>query len=442
MRRSLRDRSAAPVRSDSLSARTNSSTNRSGNAAGAISATRRGSNPLDIAKAVTTPPNEWAMIASGAPTSAITASRARAISGADDIPRPVRPCPGPSYVTALKPRARIGATNEENRPPAPPPPCTRNTVGPVPQCQARIACPSERTENARACPSTSRSPLDRGRCGGVKNSRSAHQPASSGDTACAPRKPSEIAVSERFAIGMTECSLPAVDTDVLVIGAGPGGLAASQQLKQHGVPHKVLERGDTVGHTWANLYDSLVLHTGKRMSSLPGLPFPADYPTFVSRAGFLAYLQRYRDTFGLPVETGVRVDRLERANGTWTAMTSKGPVTSRAVVMATVIVANPVAPRFPAQDRFQGQVMHSVEYRRPEPFRGQRVLVVGVGNSGGEIGAELAHNGIPVTMAVRSGANVVPRELLGIPIQYVAYYVRKLPRPAQRIIVSLVRQIT
>ncbi|HKR55098.1 MAG TPA: NAD(P)/FAD-dependent oxidoreductase, partial [Gemmatimonadales bacterium] len=253
---------------------------------------------------------------------------------------------------------------------------------------------------------------------------------------------SEIAVSDRFAIGMTECSLPAVDTDVLVIGAGPGGLAASQQLKQRGVPHKVLERGDTVGHTWANLYDSLVLHTGKRMSSLPGLAFPADYPTFVSRGDFLSYLRRYRDTFDLPVETGVRVDRLERTNGTWTARTSKGAVTSRAVVMATGIVANPVAPRFPGQDQFQGRVMHSVEYRRPDPFRGQRVLVVGVGNSGGEIGAELAHHGVLVTMAVRSGANVVPRQLLGIPIQYVAYYVRKLPRPAQRVIVSLVRQIT
>lgn len=241
---------------------------------------------------------------------------------------------------------------------------------------------------------------------------------------------------------MTECSLRAVDTDVLVIGAGPGGLAASQQLKQHGVAHKVLERGDTVGHTWANLYDSLVLHTGKRMSSLPGMPFPADYPTFVSRADFVKYLLSYRDRFELPVETGRLVTRVERTAPGWTAHVNGDRLTCRSLVMATGIVANPVSPRFPGQDHFTGRVMHSVEYKRPDPFRGQRVLVVGVGNSGGEIGAELAHHGIPVTMAVRSGANVVPRELLGIPIQYVAYYVRKLPRPAQRVIVSLVRQIT
>ena len=233
-----------------------------------------------------------------------------------------------------------------------------------------------------------------------------------------------------------------MDTDVLVIGAGPAGLAASQQLKQHGLSHRVFERGATLGHTWANLYDSLVLHTGKHMSSLPGLPFPADYPTFVSRGDFVKYLHAYRDRFDLPVEAGRPVTRLKRTADGWTADTPQGTVTSRAVVMATGIVANPVVPRFPGQDRFQGRVLHSVEYRRPGPFRGQRVLVVGVGNSGGEIGAELAHSGIPVTLAVRSGANVVPREIAGIPIQYIAFYVRKLPRPAQRVIIAVVRRIT
>lgn len=233
-----------------------------------------------------------------------------------------------------------------------------------------------------------------------------------------------------------------MDTEVLVVGAGPAGLATSQQLSRHGIAHQVLERGDTVGHTWANLYDSLVLHTGKRMSSLPGLPFPRRYPTFVSRADFLAYLREYRETFAVPVETGSEVRRLERTADGWAAHVDGRQVRARAVVMATGIVANPVVPELPGRARFRGPVIHSVEYRRPDPFRGQRILIVGVGNSGGEIGAELAQTGNPVTIAVRSGANVVPREILGIPIQYIAHYVRKLPRPGQRVVVSMVRRIT
>ena len=281
-----------------------------------------------------------------------------------------------------------------------------------------------------------------GRWGGVKKSRSAHRPAKSGDIACAARNDNDTDIRFRFAIVRSECSLVSVDTDVLVIGAGPAGLAASQQLKKRGVSHKVLERGPTVGHTWANLYDSLVLHTGKRMSSLPGLPFPADYPTFVSRGDFVKYLLDYQDRFELPVETAKPVSRLERTTDGWTAHVNGEQLRSRAIVMATGIVANPIVPRFPGQDRFAGRVMHSAQYRNPDPFRGQRVLVVGVGNSGGEIGAELAHSGVPVTLAVRSGANVVPREILGVPIQYIAHYVRKLPRPVQHVVIAVVRQIT
>src|SRR5581483_9131125 len=91
-----------------------------------------------------------------------------------------------------------------------------------------------------------------------------------------------------------------------------------------------------------------------------------------------------------------------------------------------------------------GRIVHSVAYRRPEPYAGRRVLVVGVGNSGAEIASEIARAGAGtrVTIAVRSGANVVPLTLAGLPIQYVAYWVRKLPRRAQEGAVALVRLAT
>src|SRR3989454_10787160 len=89
----------------------------------------------------------------------------------------------------------------------------------------------------------------------------------------------------------------------LVIGGGPAGLATSQQLAARRLPHHVLERGEVIGYTWANLYESLTLHTGKHMSSLPGFGFPRSAPLFVPRALFWEYLRDYAQRFGLPIET-------------------------------------------------------------------------------------------------------------------------------------------
>jgi cation diffusion facilitator CzcD-associated flavoprotein CzcO len=228
---------------------------------------------------------------------------------------------------------------------------------------------------------------------------------------------------------------------VIVVGAGPAGLAVSQQLGERHVRHCVLERGDTVGYTWAHLYDSLTLHTGKHMSHLPGLPFPRSAPLFLPRHDFWEYLRRYARSFGLPVETHCAVEEIGRADGGWRVRTRGGPVAAAVVVVATGIVANPRTPHFPGQQSFQGRIIHSAAYRHPAPFIGRHVLVVGVGNSGAEIGSEIARAGGRVTMAVRSGANVVSLTLAGLPIQYVAYWIRKLPRPVQESVVALVRLV-
>ena len=106
--------------------------------------------------------------------------------------------------------------------------------------------------------------------------------------------------------------------------------------------------------------------------------------------------------------------------------------------MATGIVSNPYLPDIPHADRFGGRVMHSVEYRRPAGFEGAARLVVGAGNSAGEISVELARAGAQVTVAVRSGARVVPRKLLGVPIQYFAAPLSRLPLAVQRRIADVI----
>ena len=225
----------------------------------------------------------------------------------------------------------------------------------------------------------------------------------------------------------------------VVVGAGPAGLATSRELGRHGIDHVVLERGNRLGHTWAHLYDSLVLHTGKHLSSLPGLPFSRTTGLFPSRRDFLHYLEEYARQFRLPVRTGADVGSLARVDGQWRLRTTAGAeMTSDVVVIATGIVSNPYTASIAGRDQFAGRVLHSVEYHRPDAHVGRRVLVVGAGNSAGEIAAELAAAGAQVTLAVRSGARVVPRDLFGVPIQYLAVGMSGLPRSVQRFIAAAI----
>jgi cation diffusion facilitator CzcD-associated flavoprotein CzcO len=214
---------------------------------------------------------------------------------------------------------------------------------------------------------------------------------------------------------------------VLVVGAGPAGLATSRELTVRRVEHLVFERGGSVAYPWTRLYDSLRLHTGRHLSALPGLAFPSGTSLYPTRAEFIGYLERYTAHFQLPVETGRDVVAAAATGRGWRVSTASGELEVGALVVATGILSNPHMPAFDGLDRFGGGVRHSVDYRRPAPYVGKRTLVVGVGNSGGEIAAELASAGSVVTVSVRSGAEVLPRDVMGVPVQYLAAAVAKLP---------------
>ncbi|MBR9989451.1 MAG: NAD(P)/FAD-dependent oxidoreductase [Gemmatimonadetes bacterium] len=232
---------------------------------------------------------------------------------------------------------------------------------------------------------------------------------------------------------------------VVIIGGGAAGLATARELARRGVHYRLLERGTTPGQTWADLYDSLRLHTGRHLSGLPGMPMPRGTPLFPGRTDYHEYLNAYAQRHELAVETQRTVRSARRTNDGWIVESDDERIPARGVVVATGIVANPFIPVFAGRAEFEaggGRVQHSAAYRRPAPFAGRRVLVVGVGNSGAEIASELARAGVDVAIAVRSGANVVPLTLAGVPIQYLGTLVRKLPRSAQEVVVGAVRRIS
>lgn len=210
------------------------------------------------------------------------------------------------------------------------------------------------------------------------------------------------------------------ETQVIVIGAGPAGLATAYYLKQAGIPFRVLERAASVGETWRNLYPSLRLNTTRWYSHLPGKRFPAHYPVFPTAKQYYQYLQDYAREFGLNrhIQFGVAVRRLARTDdGAWRVETTAGVQTVPVVVSATGVFGSPRTPAIPGLDEFQGTVLHGHDYHGPEPFAGQRVMVVGNGPTGVDLAPELGGTpGVPpVLLAMRTGVMLRPRYLYGLP---------------------------
>ncbi|MFG2721100.1 flavin-containing monooxygenase [Streptomyces sp. NPDC048416] len=218
---------------------------------------------------------------------------------------------------------------------------------------------------------------------------------------------------------------------VYVIGAGPGGLAVAASLRARGVRAVVLEKSDNVAASWRRHYDRLHLHTTRRLSSLPGLKIPRRFGRWVSRDDVVRYLEKYAAAHELEIVTGVEVERIERGpdgEGWILHATGGRRLATRAVVVATGFNHTPYVPDWPGVDTYTGELTHASEYRNPAPYVGRDVLVVGAGNTGAEIAADLAEGGAGrVRLAVRTAPHIVRRSTAGWPAQATGILVRRLP---------------
>ena len=215
---------------------------------------------------------------------------------------------------------------------------------------------------------------------------------------------------------------------MLVVGAGPAGLAAAGAAQERGLEVEVLEAADSVATSWRSHYDRLHLHTTRRLSGLPGQEIPPRAGTWVARDDYIAYLEDYARRQAIPIRFHTRVERIDRDGRGWRLQTSGGERQAPAVVVATGYNRSPLVPDWPGRESFSGELIHSSAYRNAEPYRGQDVLVVGSGNSGAEIAADLVEGGAgQVWNSIRTPPNIVRRNLGPLANQHLGILASKLP---------------
>jgi putative flavoprotein involved in K+ transport len=221
-----------------------------------------------------------------------------------------------------------------------------------------------------------------------------------------------------------------VDEHVVVVGAGPAGLAAAWAIGRAGPDPLVVEQADAVAASWQNRHDHLQLNTHRMFSHQPGARIPRRCGPYPARDDYVAYLRDY--AAGMRLRFGTRVARIDRAEGGWELDAGPGRIRAAHAVIATGPDAEPVMPSWPGMAGFPGTVIHAAQFRNVKDLAGQDVLVVGPGNSGVDLLNHLTRSEVGrLWLSARSGMNITPQRLGGVPMHPVSIAARHLPVPWQ-----------
>ncbi|MFR9805017.1 flavin-containing monooxygenase [Pseudonocardia sp. RS010] len=238
-----------------------------------------------------------------------------------------------------------------------------------------------------------------------------------------------------------------------VIGAGAAGVSAARHLLADGHEVVVYEAGSYVGGLWVHgndnglsvAYTSLHINSEASATAYDGFPFPADAPLFPAHGDVRSYLEAAAEHFGVRERIRFRtpVNAVEpAAGGGWTVRTEDGAEERYdVVVVASGHQGRPAHPAWAGE--FTGRYLHSNSYRDPEPFTGERVLVVGVGNSGLDVAADLVPFAASTLSSARSPVLIMPRMILGVPSARVLAKINRpwLPWVVQRQVMRWVSRI-
>ncbi len=231
--------------------------------------------------------------------------------------------------------------------------------------------------------------------------------------------------------------------EIIIIGAGPYGLGVAATLKQKGIDALVLERGDDVADSWRRRHPQLHLNTHRTNSGLPGSRIPKSAGPFPDVRTYLTHVEQYAQHNQLRIETGADVQRIERCTPYWRVETSSGTLNTRQLVVATGFDHTPVIPAWPGLNDFHGELRHAADFGSTGHYRNKSVLVVGAGNSGGDLLNVLSRvDTRSLGVSVRRGPVVLPSRLAGFPLMLTAPLLEPLPAACADVVLSLTERLT
>ncbi|HET9824160.1 MAG TPA: NAD(P)/FAD-dependent oxidoreductase, partial [Chitinophagaceae bacterium] len=215
----------------------------------------------------------------------------------------------------------------------------------------------------------------------------------------------------------------------LIVGASFSGLASAVTLQRRNIDYIIIEKESHVAAAWRNHYNRLHLHTTRNLSHLPYKKFASNVPRYPSRQQVVDYLVNYQSEFNVQPIFNTEATCIKSQNDHWITETTRDTYRSKYMIVAAGPFGKPKPVSFNGMETFPGKILHSYGYKTGEDFNGQRVLVVGFGNSACEIAIDLFEQGAEPAMSVRSPVNIVPRELMRIPILKLSLLFSRLPPP-------------
>lgn len=217
------------------------------------------------------------------------------------------------------------------------------------------------------------------------------------------------------------------ETNTLIIGASIAGLACAGALSEAAIDYLIIEKEAQIASPWRNHYDRLHLHTNKSLSNLPYKKFYKKIPRYPGRLQVIEYLENYKMVFNINPVFNTEATLVTKEDESWIVETTNGIYHSKYLVIATGKYSKPKEINIKGMETFPGNILHSNKYKTGRNFKDQKVLVIGFGNSACEIALDLYEQGAVPSMSVRSGVNIIPRDLLGIPILKISLLMSRLP---------------